>query len=70
MNQYLVEYHEAIQKLDEIPGGHQSAESILAETGPDMSHFPTAKHYPTAKPHAPRLPPHLLQQHGQVRHEP
>ena len=33
MNQYLTEYHEAIQKLDEIPGiGRQSAETILVET--------------------------------------
>ena len=46
MNQYLTEYHEAIQKLDEIPGiGRQSAETILAETGLDMSRFPTAKHF-------------------------
>ena len=46
MNQYLTEYHAAIQKLDEIPGiGRQSAETILAETGLDMSRFPTAKHF-------------------------
>ena len=46
MNQYLTEYHEAIQKLDEIPGiGRQSAETILAETGLDMSRFPTSKHF-------------------------
>ena len=45
MDQYLADYHEAIQKLDEIPGiGRQSAETILAETGLDMARFPTAKH--------------------------
>ena len=45
MNSYLNEYQKAIQQLVEIPGiGRQSAETILAETGLDMSRFPSAKH--------------------------
>ena len=44
MEQYLDEYQEAIQEIDELPGiGKQSAETILAETGLDMSRFPTEK---------------------------
>ena len=36
---------EAIERLDSIPGvGRRSAEEILAETGTDMSRFPTAAH--------------------------
>lgn len=46
IDQYLSDYHEAIQKLDEVPGiGRQSAETILAETGLDMSRFPTERHF-------------------------
>lgn len=46
MDQYLDDYHAAIEKLDEIPGvGRQSAETILAEIGLDMSRFPTEKHF-------------------------
>ena len=38
-------YGEAIEKLDEISRiGRQSAETILAETGIDMSQFATEKH--------------------------
>lgn len=45
VKQYMGEYEEAIEKLDEIPGiGKQSAETILAETGLDMSRFPSEKH--------------------------
>ncbi len=44
MEQYLDEYQEAIKEIDELPGiGKQSAETILAETGLDMSRFPTEK---------------------------
>ena len=40
-----INYEDAIEKLDEIPGiGRQSAETILAETGLDMSRFATEKH--------------------------
>jgi transposase len=36
---------ETIERLDSIPGvGRRSAEEILAETGTDMSRFPTAAH--------------------------
>ena len=43
-DKYLDEYQEAIQEIDELPGiGKQSAETILAETGLDMSRFPTEK---------------------------
>jgi transposase len=36
---------EAIERLDSIPGvGRRSAEEILAETGTDMSRFPSAAH--------------------------
>ena len=45
MEQYLDEYQEAIKEIDELPGiGKQSAETILAETGLDMTRFPTEKH--------------------------
>lgn len=38
------DYQEAIKKLEAIPGiGTQSAETILAETGMDMSRFPNAQ---------------------------
>ena len=44
MEQYLGEYQEAIKEIDELPGvGKQSAETILAETGLDMTRFPTEK---------------------------
>jgi transposase len=36
---------ETIERLDSIPGvGRRSAEELLAETGTDMSQFPTAAH--------------------------
>ena len=45
VKQYMGEYEEAMEKLDEIPGiGKQSVETILAETGLDMSRFPSEKH--------------------------
>jgi len=38
-------YEDAIKRLDEIPGiGKESAQTILAEIGLDMSWFPTAAH--------------------------
>ena len=45
MGQYLDEYQKAIKEIDELPGiAKQSAETILAETGLDMTRFPTEKH--------------------------
>ena len=39
-------YEDALDKLDEIPGiARRTAETILIETGLDMSRFPTAKHF-------------------------
>ena len=39
-------FQAAIDLIDEIPGiGQRSAEQILAETGIDMSRFPTAAHF-------------------------
>ncbi len=39
------EYDSAAKALDTMPGiGRNSAEQILAETGTDMSHFPSASH--------------------------
>jgi transposase len=36
---------EAIERLDPVPGvGRRSAEEILAETGTDMSRFPSTAH--------------------------
>jgi transposase len=36
----------ALERLDEIPGiGRRAAEQILAETGTDMSRFPTSAHF-------------------------
>jgi len=41
----MQKYEQAIKALDEIPGiGRQSAETILAEIGLDMSRFPSAAH--------------------------
>ncbi len=38
-------FEEAIQRLDTIPGvGRRTAEAIMAETGVDMSRFPSAAH--------------------------
>lgn len=38
-------YEAAIERLDGVPGiGRRSAETILAETGTDMSRFPTSGH--------------------------
>lgn len=45
VKRYTEGYEDASEKLDDIPGiGRQSAETILAETGLDMSHFSTEKH--------------------------
>lgn len=45
IQEYLIEYENAIALLDEIPGiGRLGAETILAEIGLDMSRFPTAAH--------------------------
>lgn len=45
LNDHLQDYQQAIKRLDEIPGiGRQSAETILSETGLDMSRFPTEAH--------------------------
>lgn len=45
LRDYLQPYEEAIAKLDEIPGiARRSAETILIETGLDMSRFPSARH--------------------------
>ena len=41
----MEKYDEAINRLDTVPGvGQQSAQTILAEIGLDMSRFPTAGH--------------------------
>ena len=46
IDQQMQKYADEITKLDEIPGiGKRSAENILAETGVDMSRFPTAAHF-------------------------
>lgn len=38
-------FEDAIQRLDDIPGvGRRVSEEVLAETGVDMSRFPTAAH--------------------------
>lgn len=40
-----VPFHEAVSRLDTIPGvGQDTAELIVAEVGTDMSRFPTAEH--------------------------
>lgn len=42
----MKKYEDALDKLDEIPGiARRTAETILIETGLDMSRFPTAKHF-------------------------
>ncbi|WP_106625898.1 IS110 family RNA-guided transposase [Selenomonas massiliensis] len=46
LSRYLQPYQEAIEKLDELPGiGKRSAETIIIETGLDMSRFATDKHF-------------------------
>ncbi len=46
IDQQMQGYADEITKLDEIPGiGKHSAETILAETGVDMSRFKTAAHF-------------------------
>jgi transposase len=41
----MVSCEEAINRIDTIPGvGRRTAEELLAEIGPDMSHFPNAAH--------------------------
>lgn len=46
IDQQMQKYADEIKKLDEIPGiGKHSAETILAETGVDMSRFKTAAHF-------------------------
>lgn len=38
-------FEEVIQRLDEVPGlGRRTVEQVVAETGLDMSQFPTAEH--------------------------
>lgn len=38
-------FDDALDRLDDIPGiGRRAAEEVLAEIGPDMSHFPTKAH--------------------------
>lgn len=45
LRDYLQPYEEAIAKLDEIPGiARRSAETILIETGLDMTRFPSERH--------------------------
>lgn len=45
LRDYLQPYEETIAKLDEIPGiARRSAETILIETGLDMTRFPSARH--------------------------
>lgn len=40
----MEKYEDALDKLDEIPGiARRTAETILIETGLDMSKFPTAE---------------------------
>lgn len=52
------------QRLAEIPGiSHESAHTILAEIGPDMSRFPTAKHLTAWA----RLTPQLRQSGNKTR---
>jgi len=39
-------FHAEVKKLDEIPGvGERGAQALLAETGTDMSRFPSHKHF-------------------------
>jgi transposase len=45
IDEYMPDYKEAIEMLEQIPGvGKKSAEIILAEIGLDMDRFPTAGH--------------------------
>lgn len=46
VEQRMRPFESPIELIDQIPGiGRQSAEQILAETGIDMSRFPTAQHF-------------------------
>ena len=45
IEELLAPYEEQLQQAESMPGwGRRSAEDILAETGPDMSRFPTGGH--------------------------
>lgn len=45
INEHMEKYQDAIERLSKMPGiGKRSAETILIETGLDMSRFPTAAH--------------------------
>jgi transposase len=50
----IAPFADAVAKLDEIPGiNRAAAHAILAETGPDMSRFPTAGHLVSWAKYAP-----------------
>jgi len=50
----IAPFADAVAKLDEIPGiSRAAAHAILAETGPDMSRFPTAGHLVSWAKYAP-----------------
>lgn len=43
--EHMKEWETSVQRVDDLPGiGLQSAETIVAEIGNDMSHFPSAAH--------------------------
>jgi transposase len=45
VEELIAPFAQVVEKLDEIPGvGRRAAQEIIAETGPDMSVFPTAAH--------------------------
>jgi transposase len=45
IEELLAPYEEQLQQAESMPGwGRRSAEDVLAETGPDMSRFPTGGH--------------------------
>jgi transposase len=45
VEELIAPFAQQVARLDEIPGvGRRSAEEIIAETGPDMTVFPTAAH--------------------------
>ena len=65
----LAPWEEQLQQAESMPGwGRRSAEDILAETGPDMTRFPTGAHLASWSGRTP-LDKQSGKRHGQARHK-
>jgi transposase len=65
----LAPWEEQLQQAESMPGwGRTSAQDILAETGPDMTRFPTGRHLASWCGRTP-LDKQSGKRHGQARHK-